>query len=71
MADLLVISSGSPMWNVCFLRVVQELEIGGISDLFGLLNATSIGRVEVDKMIWIHSGNKKFTVKFIYRVLSC
>lgn len=43
--------------NVHFTVEVNDWEMDAISVLFSLLYDTSIGSDEVDKMVWIHTGN--------------
>lgn len=54
--------------GLCFLRITQDWEISAISDLFSLLCATSIGSIEMDKMIWIPSRNRKIIVRSMYKL---
>ncbi|XP_040992146.1 uncharacterized protein LOC121239053 [Juglans microcarpa x Juglans regia] len=69
-AEFVDCSSGSLQWNVLFSRTVNDWEMGAVSELFGLLYATPLGRDMRDKMVWLHTGDKKFSVCSWYKTLS-
>lgn len=56
--------------NVLFSRAVNDWEMRAVSELLGLLYATQLGWDVRDKMVWMHSGNKKFSVRSWYMTLS-
>lgn len=66
--EVLDSSSGSPHWKVLFSRAVNDWVIEVVSELFGLLYATQLGQHVSDKMVWIHSGNKQFSVRSLYKL---
>lgn len=43
----------------------------GIIFILSRLYASSIGSGEMDRILWIHSGNKKLAVQSFYKVVSC
>lgn len=52
-----------------FLRAAQGWEMDAISNILSQLYSMSFSNFAADKMIWIHSGNGKFSVWFLFKVM--
>lgn len=54
------------------LRAAQDWEIGTIYNFLAccMLRVLVVLRW-IDNMLWTHSGNKKFTLQFMYKVMLC
>jgi hypothetical protein len=46
-------SSGSPQWNVSFIRAVHEWEVDVFASLFNLLYSYRVRRKDEDKLWWV------------------
>ncbi|XP_040989014.1 uncharacterized protein LOC121236643 [Juglans microcarpa x Juglans regia] len=58
------------LWNVSFIRAVQDWEVGDISDFFSTLYALNLECGVEDKLLCIHPRNKNFLVRSQYNALS-
>jgi hypothetical protein len=68
-ADYLDLSSGSPHWDVTFIRAAHDWELASVASFFTLLYSHPPSREGEDKLWWIPSRKGKFDVRSFYRVL--
>jgi hypothetical protein len=69
-ADLLDLSSGSPLWVVNFIREAHDWELASVASFFTLLYSLQGTREGEDKIWWTPSRKGKFDVKSFYKVLA-
>lgn len=68
--DNMDISFGSPQWFVRFIRVAQDWEMGDITKFYIALYVLNLNVGREDRLLWIHLGNKNFSVNSFYKVMS-
>ncbi|XP_042993171.1 biotin carboxyl carrier protein of acetyl-CoA carboxylase, chloroplastic-like isoform X3 [Carya illinoinensis] len=54
-------------WSVRFIRDIQDWEVGDITDFYSLLYALNFKSGGDDRLLWIHPGNKIFSLKSLYK----
>lgn len=69
-SNLSICSYGNLQKYVCFIRVVKDWKLVEIYEFFKFLYSRSIGDIESDMMLWMHTESKKFSVQYFYKMLT-
>ena len=69
MADQRRLSGSMQLWDIDFLRSVQDWELELMTTFMDLLYSIPVSRVSADSNCWQPTSSKEFEVKSFYQVL--